>query len=243
MLRFLQRLNSNNNGIYLSMEYGVDKSPYAIKKSSTLPSSISRLKREVDGAKWYSLATNNEYVLSDTNLPNYYSARFTFFPGKKANYKDGYWSNREIIRRAIIEYCGIWSLLPQKKMVIHGDYSIDNLIFDDENIFIIDWEHFSRAKIPIGFDALNLIFEQIFFEDPKKRQDYRTIDHIRDLLKTMINSKCLDQIYFAKPLFNIRSVIANNKNIWGEQIKKLPVMKFSNSEVSYIDELICLKKT
>jgi len=239
MLRCLFRANANNNGIYLSASYDHAK-PILIKKSSATLSSISRLKKEVEGNNWYSQISKQELIADIIELPSYYSVNFYYVSGEKADYRDGYRTNHEFIEKALKIYCKIWAQLSSNELVIHGDYSLDNLIFDKNNIVIIDWEHFSRINIPIGFDALNLIYEQLYFMLPNQRLDNEIIEHAKLMLENLSKLKCLDKIYWDKPLLTTRNYISSNAGIWGAQIQKLPIMKLTPLEVDEIDELLCL---
>jgi len=242
MLKCLFRANANNNGVYLSALYDFDAKPIVIKKSSATLSSISRLKKEVQGTNWYSQISKEELISNIIDLPSYYSVNFRYISGEKADYRDGYWTNREFIEKALKIYCEIWSELSSNELVIHGDYSLDNLIFDKNNIVIIDWEHFSRINIPIGFDALNLIYEQLYFMLPNTRLDNEIIEHAKLMLENLSNLKCLDKTYWNKPLLTTRNYISSNAGIWGAQIHKLPIMKLTPLEVHEIDKLLCLKE-
>ena len=61
------------------------------------------------------------------------------------------------------------------------------------------------------------------------------------MFRKMKESKSLDKIFWNKPLHNLTTIIRNQKNIWGHQVNKLPVMQFSTKEVSLIDKLLCIK--
>lgn len=242
MLNYLFRANANNNGVYLSAIYDVDSNPVLIKKSSTTLSTISRLKKEVRGANWYAKISNEKLISQIIDLPSYYSVSFDYILGKKANYRFGYWKNRKFIEEGLKKYCEVWSKLSSNEIVIHGDYSLDNLIFGETNICIIDWEHFSESNIPIGFDALNLIYEQLYFLPSSKRLDDDILDHAISMLKKLNDLNCLDKKYWNTPLFTLRRFISSNSEIWGSQIHKLPVMKLSDIDVEKLDQKLCLRE-
>ena len=73
MLKCLFRANANNNGVYLSALYDVDAKPIVIRKSSATLSSITRLKKEVQGTKWYSQISKEELIFNiDFILKKYF---------------------------------------------------------------------------------------------------------------------------------------------------------------------------
>ena len=50
------------------------------------------------------------------------------------------------------------------------DLSIDNVISNKDGVHIIDWEHFSLEGAPFGFDAYNLLFEQLWFSMKERKR-------------------------------------------------------------------------
>jgi hypothetical protein len=240
VLNYLFRANANNSGIYLSSLFGADGLPVYIKKSAVTSQSISKLKREVAGSKWYQHISEEDLISEITDLQKYYSVRFFFVVGCKANFRKGYWFNREYVERALGKYCEIWARLPDNSMVIHGDYSIDNLIFRDDGVTIIDWEHFSYTSIPKGFDALNLIYEQLYILMFNGKLGRKVILHANSMLKKICDHDCLDRVYLESPLETCRYYISNNLEVWGDQVHKLPIMKFDPSRVKEIDSLISI---
>jgi len=237
----LIRANANNSGIYLSLIYDAEHKPVYIKKSASSPVSIKQLKNEIRGVSWYQTNSGINQIAKIIELPGYYSVLFSFFSGKKANFRDGYWLNRPYIERALEGYCEIWSKLPKHKIVIHGDYSIDNLIFSEKDLIIIDWEHFTYSNIPKGFDALNLLYEQIYILSLKQNISSRVIYHANAMLKRLEISDCLDKIFFNAPLDTMQEYLSDNSHIWGKQLNKLPIMKFDKLECSNLDSKINLR--
>ena len=120
---------------------------------------------------------------------------------------------------------------------------MDNIIFNNEKSLVIDWEHFTDSeKIPLGFDALNLIYEQLFFVKQTKRLNKKIVNHAKSMLQYLAETKCLDEIYWRHPLSAMHELIINNKFIWKKQLNKLPIMMFEKDEVDRIDKYICMKK-
>ena len=240
MLNCLFRANANASGIYLSTVYDSKYNPIYIKKSASTFQAILRLKGEIKGVTWYSRVSNENLVSSLVDLPGYYSVKFRFITGVKANFRDGYWINRDYIKNALDRYCEIWSSLPADGMVIHGDYSIDNLIFSESRVTIIDWEHFSEVEIPIGFHALNLIYEQLYMFLRRKELTQGVISHANSMIRKLYDCGCLHETYSYRPLQSAQNYILNNLDIWGAQMSKLPILKISPSKAKELDALIKL---
>ncbi len=241
MISSLIRANAHNSGIYLSLIYDLELKPTHIKKSASAPVPITKLKNEIKGVSWYQAKTGINQISKIIELPSYYSVLFYFFSGKKADFRDGYWLNRSYIERALKGYCNIWSKLPNSENVIHGDYSIDNIIFTKDDLIIIDWEHFTQSNIPKGFDALNLIYEQIYILTLKQKISSKVICHANEMLKRLESSDCLDKKFFYAPLDTMQEYLSDNSHVWGAQLSKLPIMKFNKLECNNLDSKINLQ--
>lgn len=234
MVNILFRVNANDSGVYLSTIYDDEHIPVYIKKSASARLPILKLKREVQGALWYSRLSKEDLIYDVTELPKYYSIRFNFISGLKVNFRDGYWINRLYVERAVDKYCEIWSKEPDET-IIHGDYSIDNLIFTKTGVTVIDWEHFSSNPMPKGFDALNLIYEQIYILMLNQKINQQVFSHANSMLRKLHDYDCLDKEYFKNPLKIAQGYIANNLEIWGEQVSKLPIMKINSPQCVDLD--------
>ena len=241
MIGYLFRANSNNSGIYITKFYDSNNKSIIIKKSAFTKSSILRLRRELKGVSFYSSNTGDNLLSSYIDLPNYFSINFNYIEGKKVDYRNGYWINKNYIERAINKYCEIWSSSVSDNLFSHGDYSLDNIIFTDNSEIIIDWEHFSNSFMPIGFDALNLIYEQLYILMSKKKINDETIQNVNLMFKNLHAKKCLDKCFWKKPLLKLQELIYYNKDIWGNQISKLPVMKITDLQVKDLDQMIYLQ--
>ena len=243
MIRYLSRINSNNSGIYITKVFDKNGTAIELKKSSSRLDSINNLKRELEGAEWYTRISENKLVTHVHELSSYYSLTFRYVDGYKVNYRNGYAKNFKYVEKAISLYCQIWSQLSANDSYVHGDFSMDNFIFGKENPTIIDWEHFSKKSIPIGFDALNLILDQLFFSGTDGIINSNVINHIRMMIKKLKKYHCLGEEFLISPLSEMRNIIINNSEIWGNQIKKLPVMKIKPEYILKLDQIICQETT
>ena len=52
----------------------------------------------------------------------------------------------------------------------HGDLTLDNLIFDKNQIYLIDWENFNKKKDAWGFDLVYFFLSAIFLPNLKKKK-------------------------------------------------------------------------
>lgn len=240
MTRILFRSNANNSKIFLTTLFDHESVPVILQKSSTNPLAIAKLRNEIAGVLWYEKISGIKLLNGLTELPNYYALKLNFFHGQKGDFRKGYWKNRKIIEKAIEVYCNIWSSLGNESGVIHGDYSIDNLIVCGDDLIIIDWEHYTQGSFPIGFDALNLIYEQIYISLLSKPIEDRVIEHSKSMLLKLKSSNAIDRIFYQNPLGSMKKLFSDNSNIWGDQLNKLPIMSYSHSQCKNIDSIINL---
>ena len=240
MIGQLLRANSNHSGIFISKFYDSENEPFIIKKSATTDSSISALKEELKGIIWYSNNSNHNLFYSYIDLEDYFSLNLNYIKGEKRIYRNGYLTNLNYINKALVEYCEIWSKISSDKLYAHGDLGIDNIIFTDSAPIFIDWEHFCHSILPIGFDALNLIYEQLYFLMKNSTINDNVIKDINLKLEKLHSHGCLNMCFIKKPLLKLHELIYSNKDIWGKQISKLPILKFSQTQLKELDQLIYL---
>ena len=126
---------------------------------------------------------------------------------------------------------------------MHGDLSLDNILFFRDEVYFIDWEHFNDKSTYWGFDIYYLLFETLWFCWSKSNKSInKEIYHLSLLIKILIDNdkKTLHNKYYK--LETLKVFISKNKNLWSKQLErnpdKLPLMKLSNQDVKYIDDLI-----
>jgi hypothetical protein len=207
-----------------------------VVKSSTDLSSRVSIENEIIGYEWY---CQHGGLISPKIIKDYkdfLSISIPYINGINKNPVYGYTFNKKCIKLIVQEYKRVWkSEVFKNNTALHGDFSIGNVIFNGDNVVIIDWEHFSPEGFPIGLDLLNLIFEQLWFEKRMFGIMDRTLDSISNLVRELVSEGyvvCKDKCY----LKYLTSIINSTHTHWGEQFKKMPILKFTSSEVSYIDK-------
>ena len=210
-------------------------------KSTYNVNSIESLIREFNGYKWYESKSKsgffkrNKLVLNENKT--YGRLYIAEVSGQLGNPYLGLTKNFKKIELVIDEYIKLWPTNSNGKVNLHGDFSIGNVIFDFKNIYIIDWEHFHENIVPWGLDLLNLLYESVYF----------SLNKMNFLLE---NDKYLF-IYLYKKIFdlfpssnkldcNINSFITfmfENQILWGNDFHKLPVLKFSDRQIEYLQSI------
>lgn len=227
----------HDNGVYTLADY----SNSIVVKSSYTVDGMSRLSRENTGYKWYFTQIN----ISDSNLLRFvrlenglycklYIKLFSGLPGDC--YKNISFNQYELMK-AIGTYSKVWPRQKGKLAPVHGDFSLGNLILCGEKTTIIDWEHFRQDAAPWGFDLVNLLYESVFFSfkgrDILSQRDTKVFCEVRKAVCELIGP----EEGFDCKIQTLTKFIESNVYIWGALVNKLPVMKFSNSQIRFLMEI------
>lgn len=242
--KFIFRNHVNN---YITSSIQIDgETKVSIIKSTFDKHSFSQLHNEYNGYLWYSKFNPFNLKLTKNKNLNYMQLNIEYFEGIKLNYRHGLTINYSKILSIIEYYHNISkkNFLISKNYPFHGDLSIDNIIFTKNNIIIIDWQYFKLLDNNLGFDILNLIFEQLYFDLNYMwlfRSYQNILKRLINILKYVFNNSMIETHYKVNPLKKIRAYIReNNKIIWNNQSYKLPVTKYSDMQVRFIDNYIKL---
>lgn len=227
------------NCIHHSSVFVVHEDGEAVYKSSSLPSGIKDLENEVNGYNWYnSFRSDKVNVNVELRTDYYIRLKIKHLNALAPNINNGYLKNIPYIELAVEHYVYIWSQLPSNLNTypVHGDYSIEgNILFKDDNVFVIDWEHFSAQGGVLGFDAMYLLFETLWLNGNNSKV---VLNHIIKMIRFIQNNNCLHPIFLNNPLSNIISFMQEHRRIWGEQFQKMPIVNYATSDVVKIDNYI-----
>ena len=241
-MRAIVRNCVHGSDIVIMIETGREHS--VVVKSSTSQSGIPELDAEIAGLTWYSARRDRPiHWRSRSRLPHYIAVEREFIVGRVADYHRGPAHAWPDIKRAIDHYIDIWSGQDLDCAVTHGDLSLDNVMMLQDEVVIIDWEHFTPAGLPIGFDALYLLFECTWFA---WRSSGHVSDRIASLLKGAVvrlrDRSCLNARFLERPLSEVISLINERPELWGGQLtrfrNKLPILQWTAEETAAIDTQI-----
>ena len=227
----------HDNGIYTL----IDKTNSVVVKSSYTVNGMARLSQEYAGYKWYfkqkSILDHNllRFVKRENGL---YCKLYTkIFPGRSGECYNSIDFNQHELLKAIDTYSKVWPRQKGKLAPMHGDFSLGNLILFGEETTIIDWEHFQHDAAPWGFDLVNLLYESVFFSfkdrDTLSQRDTKVFFEVRKAVCDLIDP----EEGFDCKIQNLTKFVENNVYIWGALVNKLPVMKFSDSQINFLMEI------
>jgi hypothetical protein len=240
VLKLIRNCSHRNEVATFYFEKDQEKS---ILKASSTRLGIEEIKQEIEGWVWYQSKrypdVNKKICKIVENKENYIRIKIQYIEGCKEDYLKGLQRNSLLVKNVIRHYCDIWREKNRKTFPLHGDLSIDNVISNKDGVHIIDWEHFSPDAAPFGFDAYNLLFEQLWIsmkgrKIPSKAELNIVLDNIRIIRSESAESSQ----FYDQPLACIRRFIKANDKIWRNCMDRLTVLYFSEERVSIIDEMI-----
>lgn len=225
-----------------------------VLKASDSVVGIASLKRELAGWEWY---RRLRYPQRDVPVcrvlqqnTSYLKIEIEFINGIKNNYRNGLERNAGLLKRVMLHYCDIWPFYSNGYSVLHGDLSIDNIIYNAQGIHIIDWEYFNPKGAPWGFDAVYLLFETLYFGTKARQQSSQAqIEIIVDNLNILNSRWQLAPDFMTRPLKTVKDFIVSSFRSWGEDLLtvpgKLPVVLFSDEQIHLIDQAVArrMKRT
>jgi hypothetical protein len=212
-------------------------------KASSSRDGIEEIRRELAGWNWYQSLRYHNMKNDICNIiktnENYIRIKIQYIEGYKGNYTEGVRKNAQLISQAIHHYCDIWHGHNENRFPLHGDFSIDNMIVNNEGVHIIDWEHFALDATPFGFDAYNLLFEQLWFSMKGRKRPRRSeldvlLENIR-VIRSALTGPCF---FYDRPLHSVQRFIKGNAIFWKNQVHKFPALLFKEENVGIIDKTI-----
>jgi hypothetical protein len=213
-----------------------------IMKASTTRNGIMDLRAEVAGWNWYQQIRYPEIKTPICRVVmekhNYLKIEIDYIEGKQGEHRKGLVYNRDVIKKVVRHYCDVWPVSQNGMAPLHGDFSLENIIFNENGMNIFDWEHFAFDAAPWGFDPIYLLFEALWYSfDGKKRLKKKEILIVSECIQ-LLKDQHLSKDIADHPLSFLISFIYDNGHLWRTQVDKFPVLCFTKEQVCFIDKTI-----
>lgn len=239
--------NGNEVSTYLAAR---DIGPKRIVKAAATQVGMDNLRHEIEGWTWYQRMRYPEKkgpicrIVQEKR--SFLKIEIAFVEGEKADCRKGLVKNQEMVKKVIEHYCEIWPYTPDGPSPLHGDLSLDNVIYNAEGIHLIDWEHFNENGAPWGFDPLYLLFESLFLKiRNSRRPSSKEISIVADNINFLNNNHKLQSPMIDRPLKYLIDFITGNHTLWGRELSefqnKFPILAFADDKVAFIDNLVRYK--
>ena len=140
--------------------------------------------------------------------------------------------------KAIDHYHFIWSDCDADVLQpIHGDFSLEgNILFNQSDVYIIDWEHFRLNTAPLGFDLLYMVFELIKMNTKNNQPIDKDLSLAKDLIFYADSMGSLSSFYKGNYFLSFLEEQARINHVWSDQYNKLPTTQFSEPQIRYISK-------
>ena len=205
------------------------------KKSTYSKAGIGELQREFSGYSWYLDKRNHTIAVKKNSIKDiFFEIQIPFFEAKTPVRKNITNNNLEFYVRAIDHYNEVWGRSSRLNGMVHvhGDYSLDgNILFDENNIFVIDWEHFHESFALRGFDVLYLIFEAIKISCGSRLPSRTVLSLGKKLIKHSFSIGTLDAVFASNTFSNFLIEQERISSIWSGQKVKIPTKQFNNKQL------------
>ena len=218
--------------------------PVSIIKTAFTEEGVRSLIRERDGITWYEkrLGMAPHAVISSDNHNNTFSRlELAYKDGCLGNISRSVSENYNKIHNALTHYLDIFR--KDGDRFNHGDYSIDNILFrNNDVVWILDWDKFND-KLPREFDIVYCVVEACYFCYKRRKVLSRgDVDKAIDLLKYGVKNLDMpyDQIIKA-PANYVRKLFLDNKSVFGRQFMKYPLVNCRDEDILAIDTVFSKK--
>jgi len=236
-MRELIRIGQHSSEIFLAKCTNEKHSFY--QKSSYSQDGIRDLRAELRGYDWYlDKAKIDEVVEVSCDIDGYFKLTIPEFNASPCDVKITISNCFNYAIRAIDHYNNIWSIdIANGHSPVHGDFSLEgNILFNQSNVYIIDWEHYLPDAAPIGFDILFMVFELLKLDckqsnpgEDKLRKIIELIEYARSI--NAVSNKYKDN-YFIRYLEEQDRI----KDLWGDQYNKLPTTQFTTNQLKILTD-------
>jgi len=234
-MRELIRVGQHSSEIFLTRCDNEKK--YFYQKSSYPKYGIRDLKNEYRGYAWYLVrAGYSEIVEVSCDIDEYFKLTIPEFDARPCDVKITVSNCFDYAHKAIRHYYDVWSNgVDNGYLPIHGDFSLEgNILFNLDNVYIIDWEHFLSNAAPIGFDVLFMLFELLKLDckqsDPSKDQLKRT----RELIEYAESINAMSNVYKDNYFVRYLEEQERLRDVWGNQYGKLPTNQFTTNQIKIL---------
>lgn len=231
---------SHYSSIQVAVKLDQKAIPVRIVKSAFNQDGANAIRNEQEGILWYEKQLNSvsTAIVSLENYKNTYARlELEYKNGRPGELIIPLSRNYKKIYNALKYYFSIFNA--GKSRFIHGDYSIDNVLFDgDDVVWILDWESFND-KLPREFDIVYCITEAIYFCYRKygtlKKGD---VNAAIELFKFGLGGlKIPYEQIIRGPASYMRKLFQDNKDVFGPQIKKYPIVNCTEKNILAIDKI------
>lgn len=220
--------------IYTYLSLDTKGKPEKIIKMTFSQEGLKDLKREAEGLMFYSqklslpLERTIHFVVHE---PAYGKLECSYFDGEVGNLYLPFRYNRKRILSAVDYYIGKFG----QDHFCHGDYSLENIVFREEQVqWVIDWEHFNR-QLPCGIDPLYCVLEAFMYAFLHHGVTLQEGSQCGQLLDRIFSFYTFPEEAHRNPFNYLRKIYNEYKVSFGKQFQKFPVVNCDGELIIRLD--------
>lgn len=213
------------------------------RKFSVKKNGIEKIASERSGLKWYvkkSKLNEKKIIKNFFKNKDYAVLDLKKIRGKKVRSWRPLSENKSHINKFFAHYKKIFKFSAYH--IIHGDLTLDNILFSKKNFFILDWEFYSRQKFLWGYDLVYLTLSSIcipYLESNvfSKKDQECFVKLWSNLVKMKIDNRLLLNPfkYFDYVLLNAKSLHSSKKISRSKFFHLLLTKQFKNKILKLIN--------
>lgn len=229
---------SHQNDVAL-FQYKEQSKDYYLKVSLCSDANKT-VEKEYEGYKWFSETIKKELCSVELIKKHFYELKIPKYEGIQFPCNSTLDKNRVYVEKIILFYKDRWPI--NDKYAIHGDLALNNIIFGEQDINIVDWEHFHLSEMQnYGVDIINMLFILLWNQGIKDFSlSYSTLELLKKWYKILLNGN--DRLKIAgRPFCYVREYMIKNKHNYREGInieEKFCITKFDERALERIDRYI-----
>ena len=236
MSKNLISVGSHGNNIALYKEF-IDNHWLYVKVACDFKSNIL-IEREYSGYAWYFKNILMKENLIHIHKGAFYELIIPEFQGEKYSLEGRFYLEQDRMLQIVRFYKEKWPV--NDEFAIHGDMGLANIIFNRDEIMLIDWEHFHKCDHKYyGFDIINMLFISFYsriIKGGRKLFDAKTF--IRECYRILfddiaIKSNLMNQP-FSKSKKYLQKFYKGNKN----NFNKFVLASFPDDKLNHLDKYI-----
>jgi hypothetical protein len=229
---------SHNSSIQVALELDQNSRPVRVIKTSFNQAGALAIRNEHEGISWYE-KKRGEVSTTIVSLDNYRAAysrlELLYHNGRLGDPTLSLARNYNKMRSALDHYMAIFAA--GDRQYSHGDYSLDNIVFNNDTVaWILDWESFTD-KLPKEFDIIYCVVEASFFCYMNYGMlSARDVRAAIDLLSYGLGKLAVPHRDIVKaPGRFMRKLFRDNEPVFGEQFMKYPLVNSSEQDIKTHD--------
>ena len=233
-MRLLELIDFNHHQNEIALFRSLKGEDYFYEKHAFTKPAESLIKNEFEGYEWFYNKCNrvNDVVRVENKLiiPEY--------TGLKIPSVSGIAGNEVYIERILHLYMQLWN--SENPFVVHGDFALGNFIFNDNDVHVIDWEHFHYSSVEnYGYDFVHLVF--LLLKKDKFKLNNRTKNFLRSCFKSLRNSVSYENAIVDRPFQSSGEYISKNlESFFKHNIatRKFEFANWSSNDLIQLDQIL-----